>query len=275
LDWGGSYLEGKVAVALAAALSTLRRLQVVELDFNLIVYDAGFAEGLGQALQSWPALQRLSMTACFTDVSYMKPMVRALASGAAPQLQMLALKGISCLIRHAGDDLVQMLSSLHVWPALSNLTALELSSYSMTGDGARQLAAVLSSLPSLHTLKLQHNAIGVDGVRALAGMEEVFLAQLKHLDLSYNHYGQGGCCALADVVACMTSLRVLHVGGLHQHYNEGSSELLDALIGATQLTRLEEVHVWSTRPMQQGLLQRWQAAPHTARAGIHLFSTQL
>ncbi|MAY74446.1 MAG: hypothetical protein CMJ31_06925 [Phycisphaerae bacterium] len=112
--------------------------------------------------------------------------------------------------------------------ACSSLASLRIDNNAIGDDGAR---AIADNLTALTSLDISYNGIGFDGARAIADN----LTALTSLDISGNSIRDEGARAIANNLTALTSLHVGH----NSIGNEGVQAIAD------NLTALTSLYIWS------------------------------
>ena len=169
-----------------------------------------------------------------TDAA-LPPLAEAIAAGALPKLERLALEN-----NELGDAGLTTLRPL-LAGRLSGLTVLEFGGR-LTAEGARSLVALLADghLAGLKNLNLQHNAgLGDEGAAAIAGaLSEGRLPKLQQLRLDGTRMGDAGATALAGALGGAPQLEKLIVG--KNAFGQGAKEALKAACAKRGVAAMED-----------------------------------
>lgn len=157
-DAPGVSLGNAAASALGAALSTNTTLKVLKLERNEI--SATGAAALAAGLHAGGGLRIMSLA----HNPLRKRGVASLAVSAVAALERLDVSYTRC----GNDGAAACAAALATGAAPPRLTHLALGGNNITAEGTAAFAAALRRDTTLHILDLRLNALGVDGVAALA-----------------------------------------------------------------------------------------------------------
>ncbi|XP_076147420.1 leucine-rich repeat-containing protein 31 isoform X1 [Alosa pseudoharengus] len=155
---------------------------------------------LGEALQFFPTLERLDLSANKGASGGLAKMTKNLA-----QMTYLSCLGIH-LCSLSEEDVMAL---VQVLPSLSALTELDVSSNKKIGDALQSLLSALP-LPKMRKLLLNNCGLSTDSYQAL-GSAVPSLSQLERLNVSWNKSVGGNLGLLLGGLPCTCKLRELRL----------------------------------------------------------------